>query len=73
MFFSKKPKRKLDILAQMLTSKSGCRSYEIMKKLPTVCPHRRLTDLKNEGWTITTKEDKKNKCKIYFGKPPKTV
>jgi hypothetical protein len=70
MFFSTKPKTQLDVLKRLLTRKSGCKSYEIVKALPSVSPHRRLADLKEKGWTITYKLEKDNKTKIYFGKPP---
>lgn len=71
MFFSTKPKTQLEKLKKMLTRKQGCMSYEIVKELPSVTPHRRLADLKNQGWTITYIMSKDNKTKIYFGKPPK--
>ena len=69
MFFSKKPKTQLERLKLLLTRKQGCKSYEIVKELPSVTPHRRLADLKEQGWTITfiLNDDK---TKTYFGKPP---
>lgn len=71
MFFSKKPKSQMDILRALLLKKKGVRSWEIARALPSVSPHRRLSDLKEQGWTITYMLDKDNKTKIYFGKPPK--
>ena len=70
MFFSTKPKTQLDRLKAMLSRKSGCTSVEIVKGLPSVTPHRRLADLKEQGWTITYKLLPDNKTKIYYGKPP---
>jgi hypothetical protein len=70
MFFSKKPKTQLDRLKAMLTRKSGCTSVEIARGLPSVTPHRRLSDLKEQGWTITYKFLANNKTKVYFGKAP---
>lgn len=70
MFFSTKPKTQLEKLKKLLTRKQGCKSYEIVKELPSVTPHRRLDDLKNQGWTITFTLSKDNKTKTYFGKPP---
>jgi hypothetical protein len=71
MFFSRKPKTQAEILKQLLQRKQGVKSYEIVKALPSVSPHRRLSDLKEQGWTITFKLMDDNKTKIYFGKPPK--
>ena len=71
MFFSKKPKTQMDKLKELLQRKQGVKSYEIVKALPSVSPHRRLSDLKELGWTITFKLCDDNKTKIYFGKPPK--
>jgi hypothetical protein len=71
MFFSKKPKTQMDKLKELLQRKQGVKSYEIVKALPSVSPHRRLSDLKERGWTITFKLMDDNKTKIYFGKPPK--
>jgi hypothetical protein len=71
MFFSKKPKTQIEILKQLLQRKQGVKSWEIAKALPSVSPHRRLSDLKERGWTITFKLCDDNKTKIYFGKPPK--
>jgi hypothetical protein len=71
MFFSKKPKTQMDKLKELLQRKQGVKSYEIVKALPSVSPHRRLSDLKERGWTITFKLCDDNKTKIYFGKPPK--
>jgi hypothetical protein len=71
MFFSKKPKTQMDKLKELLQRKQGVKSYEIVKVLPSVSPHRRLSDLKERGWTITFKLCDDNKTKIYFGKAPK--
>lgn len=71
MFFNLKPKTQADKLKKLLLRKQGVKSYEIVKELPTVTPHRRLSDLKEEGWTITHKMCDDNKTKIYFGTPPK--
>jgi hypothetical protein len=61
--------KQLEKLQFLLTRKSGCTSVDIAKFLPSVCPHKRLSDLKYEGWTITKK--KIGKLFVYFGKPPK--
>jgi hypothetical protein len=58
------------ILARLLKRKLGCTSVEICDALPSVSPHRRLSDMKDQGWIITKKKD--GKLFRYFGTPPKT-
>lgn len=60
----------LDKLKKLIQRKQGVMSWEIVQKLPSVTPHRRLSDLKELGWTIIWKKREDNQ-KIYFGKPPK--
>ena len=60
------------ILAKLLTRKSGCTSVDICEALPSVSPHRRLSDLKQMGWTILKKKKDGDKLITYFGIPPKT-
>lgn len=56
-------------LARLLTRKRGCTSVDICDALPSVSPHRRLTDMKEQGWTILKRQD--GKLKRYFGIAPK--
>lgn len=56
-------------LARLLTRKRGCTSVDICDALPSVSPHRRLTDMKEQGWTILKQQD--GKLKRYFGIAPK--
>ena len=60
----------LDKLKKLLQRKNGVMSWEIAQRLPSVTPHRRLSDLKEQGWTITHKTSG-NGQKIYFGQAPK--
>ncbi len=60
-----------DKLAKLLTRKRGCTSVDIVDVLPSVSPHRRLSDLKEQGWTILKKQD--GRLKRYFGIAPKTL
>jgi hypothetical protein len=69
--FGFKKMTQMDKLRSLLQRKGGVKSWEITKALPSVSPHRRLSDLKEQGWTITFKMCPDNKTKIYFGKPPK--
>ena len=45
----------MDKLREVLQGKQVVMSWEIVKILPSVSPHRRLSDLKDQGWTITFK------------------
>lgn len=62
--------KKQEILKKLLTRKRGVTSYEITLKMGTVCPHRRLTDLKEEGWSILRKEVEGKNYGRYFGISP---
>jgi hypothetical protein len=57
-----------DKLKKLLLRKSGCTSVDIAAVLPSVSPHRRLSDLKEQGWTILKKQE--GKLKRYFGRAP---
>ena len=63
---------KLDHLKEMLVRKQGITSIQIINEIGTVCPHRRLTDLKEQGWTILTKEIEGKNYLRYHGIPPET-
>lgn len=63
---------KLDHLKKMLVRKQGITSIQIIKEIGTVCPHRRLTDLKEQGWTILTKEIPNQNYLRYHGIPPES-
>jgi len=60
----------LDKLKKLIQRKQGVMSWEIAQRLPSVTPSRRVSDLRDLGWTITWKKTDDNQ-KIYFGKPPK--
>ena len=59
----------LDKLKKLIQRKQGVMSWEIAQKLPSVTPHRRLSDLKEQGWTVTWKK-REDGMKVYFGKAP---
>lgn len=61
---------KIDKLKKLLQRKRGVTSYEICTLMGTVCPHRRLTDLKEQGWTILRQEIEGQKYGRYFGISP---
>lgn len=59
------------LLAKLLSRKCGTTAYEISALVGTVCPHRRLSDLKARGWTITKKLVPGKNYHRYFGVAPK--
>lgn len=58
-----------DKLKKLLLRKSGCTSVDIAAVLPSVSPHRRISDLKEQGWTVLKKQE--GRLKRYFGIAPK--
>ena len=58
-----------DKLKKLLLRKSGCTSVDIAAVLPSVSPHRRISDLKEQGWVILKRQE--GKLKRYFGVAPK--
>lgn len=44
-----------DKLKKLLQRKQGATSMEIISIVGTVCPHKRMSDLKKEGYTILKK------------------
>lgn len=73
MWFSNQPKTQLARLEKLLLKKSGTTTVEIAQKLPSTTPTRRLSDMRDKGWTITFKLKDDKKTKIYFGQPPKAT
>ena len=61
----------LERLGKLLTRKRGITSWEIVELVGTVCPHKRISDLKERGWLITKKEVLNKNFFRYFGLPPK--
>ena len=63
-------KTQCERLAQLLTRKRGATPMEIIEHVGTVCPHRRLYDLKQEGWTLSKKRVVGTNYHRYFGVAP---
>lgn len=59
-------------LAKLLVRKRGVTPLEIIQIVGTVCPHRRLSDLKEQGWTITRQQVNGKDFGRYFGTPPRS-
>ena len=58
-------------LGKLLQRKRGVTALEIIQLVGTVSPHRRLSDLKEMGWTILRQPIEGQKYGRYFGIPPK--
>lgn len=59
------------ILARLLSRKCGTTALEIIQQVGSVCPHKRMSDLKARGWTITKKLVPGKNYHRYFGVAPK--
>lgn len=59
------------ILSKLLSRKCGTTAMEIIQRVGTVCPHKRMSDLKARGWTITKKQVQGKNYHRYFGIAPK--
>ena len=60
----------LSRLELLLIRRKGCTGMEISREAGTTSPHRRLTDLKQRGWTIVRKPVKGENYGTYHGIPP---
>jgi hypothetical protein len=58
-------------LGKLLTRRKGVTAWEIIQLVGTVCPHKRLSDLKASGWTITKQPVAGQTYHRYFGTGPK--
>jgi hypothetical protein len=58
-------------LGQLLLRTRGVTALEIINEIGTVCPHRRLADLRNKGWTISRNAVTGQSYGRYFGVAPK--
>lgn len=59
------------VLSKLLTRRRGVTAMEIITLVGTVCPHKRLSDLKASGWVITKQPVAGKKYHRYFGQMPK--
>lgn len=61
-----------DRLAKLLTRKAGATAMDIVEAVGTVCPHKRLSEMKERGWTIWREAVQGRSYGRYFGKKPQT-
>jgi hypothetical protein len=57
-------------LSKLLLRRKGVTAWEIVQIVGTVCPHKRLSELKAAGWTITKQLVAGENFHKYFGKMP---
>ena len=58
-------------LSKLLTRRNGVTAMEIIHIVGTVCPHKRMSELKARGWTITKKQVTGKTYHRYYGQAPK--
>lgn len=58
-------------LAKLLKRAKGVTAWEIIQLVGTVCPHKRMSDLKAAGWTIDKQQVDGKRYHRYYGQPPK--
>lgn len=56
-----------DRLAKLLKRKTGATAMDIVEAVGTVCPHKRLSEMKGKGWRITRKPVPGKSYGIYHG------
>ena len=59
-----------DRLAKLLKRKAGCTAMDIIEAVGTVCPHKRLSELKARGWQITREQVPGKSYGVYRGIAP---
>lgn len=57
-------------LAKLLTRKRGTTAMEVIEAVGTVCPHKRLSEMKERGWKIHRVQADGKSYGVYFGKAP---
>jgi hypothetical protein len=62
-----------DRLAKLLTRKSGATAMDIVEAVGTVCPHKRLSELKERGWRIWREAIEGKSYGRYRGEAPKSA
>jgi hypothetical protein len=58
-------------VAKLLSRKSGTTAIEVAWATDSTCPHKRISEFRDEGWTIIKKQVKGKNYHRYFGIAPK--
>ena len=56
-------------LGKLLQRKRGVTAMEIIREVGTVCPHKRMSEMKERGWLILRQDVPGQNYGRYFGKP----
>jgi hypothetical protein len=59
-----------DRLGKLLTRKKGATAMDIVQAVGTVCPHKRLSEMKARGWRITRRQVPGKSYGTYHGVKP---
>lgn len=59
-----------DRLERLLTRKRGATAMDIIESVGTVCPHKRMSELRQRGWTITRQQVPGKSYGVYRGTRP---
>lgn len=57
-------------LERLLTRKKGATAMDIVQAIGTTCPHKRVSDLRQRGWTILWVRKEGTTHGVYKGTPP---
>lgn len=60
-----------DKLGKLLTRKCGVTSLEIIYRCGSTTPTRRMSDMRDKGWTIKKTKVEGKSHYIFHGTPPK--
>lgn len=58
------------ILAKLLLRKRGTTAMEVAQAIGSTCPHKRISEFRDAGWTVVKKPVKGKNFNCYFGTPP---
>jgi hypothetical protein len=58
-------------LGELLLRKRGVTAMEAGLGIGSTCPHKRMSDLKARGWTITRNDIEGRRDGRFFGRAPK--
>lgn len=61
-----------EIIGRLISRKRGATAMDIVFSAGTVCPHKRMSDMKAQGWAIVKKQVNGENHHTYHGISPKT-
>lgn len=57
-------------LEKLLTRKKGATAMDMVEAVGTVCPHKRLSEMKERGWKIRREQVEGKSYGRYYGIAP---